>query len=104
MFNFLKKIFGSSSVDYAALMAEGAQIIDVRSKEEFSQGHVDKAKNIPLNTLPGALSKINKSKPVITCCASGMRSAKAKNILMANGFIHVYNGGGWKSLNLKLKG
>jgi len=40
-------------------------------------------------------------KPIITCCASGMRSASAKSILKQNGF-EVYNGGGWTALQHKL--
>jgi phage shock protein E len=104
MLKFLKNLFGGKTVDYASLVASGAQIIDVRSKTEFNQGHIRNAKNISLNVLPTSLSKIDKAKPVITCCASGVRSARAKNILLANGFKEVYNGGGWQSLNRKLKG
>lgn len=103
MINLLKKIFGISSTDFAALVANGAQIIDVRSKDEFKQGHIKGAKNISLPVLQGTLGKIDKSKPVITCCASGVRSAKARTILQGNGFTEVYNGGGWRSLNQKLK-
>ncbi len=103
MLKFIKKLFGSSGTDFATLVANGAQIIDVRTKGEFNQGHIERAKNIALDTLPNHLSMINKSKPVITCCASGVRSGKARNFLLDNGFIEVYNGGGWKSLNNKLK-
>jgi rhodanese-related sulfurtransferase len=45
---------------------------------------------------------LDKSKPVITCCASGMRSASAKSLLLQKGFSEVYNGGGWTSLQNKL--
>jgi rhodanese-related sulfurtransferase len=44
----------------------------------------------------------DKNKPIITCCASGMRSASAKSILVANGFTQVHNGGGWNSLQNKI--
>ncbi|HEY4629318.1 MAG TPA: rhodanese-like domain-containing protein, partial [Flavobacterium sp.] len=40
--------------------------------------------------------------PIITCCASGMRSASAKSILKSSGFTKVYNGGGWSSLKNKI--
>jgi len=66
-------------------------------------GHIRGSVNIPLNTLQQSLSKIKKDKPVITCCASGMRSASAKSILKASGFTEVHNGGGWMSLNNKIK-
>ena len=45
------------------------------------------------------IKKLNK--PVIACCASGMRSSQATSILKKNG-IEVINGGGWKSLQSKL--
>ncbi len=102
MFEFLKKLFGGTSVDYKELVKNGAQIIDVRTPAEFKNGHLKNSKNIPLQNLTQELGKIDKNKPVITCCASGMRSASAKNILKNNGFTEVYNGGGWSSLQSKL--
>lgn len=102
MLEFLKNLFGGTSVDYAELVKNGAQIIDVRTPAEFKNGHIKNAKNIPLQTLNQNLSKINKNKPVITCCASGARSASAKSILQNSGYTEVYNGGGWMSLKSKL--
>lgn len=84
------------------MVKNGAQIIDVRSPGEYTAGHIKGSKNIPLNQINSQLSKINKNKPVITCCASGMRSGSAKTILKNNGFNEVYNGGGWNSLQSKL--
>lgn len=83
-------------------MQNGGQIIDVRTENEFKSGHIKGSKNIPLATIKNNLSKIDKSKPVITCCASGMRSASARSILKSNGFDEVYNGGGWMSLQNKI--
>lgn len=103
MLSALKQLFGGSKVDLAELVKNGAQIIDVRSKEEFSGGKIKGSVNIPLNQLTASLSKIKRDKPVITCCASGMRSASAKNILKSNGYQEVYNGGGWSSLQSKIK-
>lgn len=102
MIGLLKKLFGIKSVDYVALMASGAQIIDVRTKGEFQGGHIKGSVNIPLQSLTAQMSKIKKNKPVITCCASGMRSASAKSILKANGYTEVYNGGSWQSLAYKI--
>ena len=103
MIKFIKSIFASTpKADYKELMKNGAQIIDVRTKEEYQGGHIRSSVNIPLQNLQGNLSKIKKDKPVITCCASGMRSASAKNILKSNGFAEVYNGGGWISLQNKI--
>lgn len=104
MINTIKKLLGlGPTVNFKDLMDRGAQIIDVRTKSEYQGGHIRGSVNIPLNTLQQSLSKIKKDKPVITCCASGMRSASAKSILKANGFTEVHNGGGWMSLNHKIK-
>ena len=77
MLGFLKKLFGGSSVDYKELVKNGAQIIDVRTPAEYNGGHIKGSKNVPLQSLNQNLGKINKNKPVITCCASGARSAAA---------------------------
>jgi rhodanese-related sulfurtransferase len=104
MINTLKKLLGiGPAVDYAALVKQGAIILDVRSKGEYSGGHIRGSVNISVDTLSKNLGKLkDKNKPIITCCASGMRSASAKSILKANGYTEVYNGGGWSSLQNKL--
>lgn len=89
-------------VDFQELVQNGAQIIDVRTKGEFQSGHIKGSKNIPLQSLQQGMKKIDPKKPVITCCASGVRSGSAKRILKANGYIDVHNGGGWMSLDNKL--
>lgn len=101
MFDFIKKLFSGNSTDYKELYTNGAQIIDVRTPAEFSSGHIPSSKNIPLQKLNAELKKLDVKKPIITCCASGMRSKSAKSILEQNGF-QVYNGGGWSSLQNKL--
>jgi phage shock protein E len=97
MFSFLKKIFGER-VNIQELVLNGATIIDVRSREEFQGGHLKSSINIPLDKLTNSLKKLDKNKPIITCCASGMRSASARSLLKSNGFEQVYNGGSWTSL------
>lgn len=103
MVQLLKNILNKGTeVDLKELVQNGAQIIDVRSKEEFQDGHIRNAVNIPLQNLTNSFFKIKKEKPVITCCASGIRSASAKSILKSNGFSNVYDGGGWTSLKHKI--
>lgn len=104
MINTLKKIFGfGPSLNYAELVKEGAIILDVRSRGEYAGGHIKGSVNISVDTLKNNLSQLkNKNNAIITCCASGMRSASAKSILIANGYTKVYNGGGWSSLKNKL--
>ena len=104
MIPFLKKFFGfGPSINYSELVQQGAIILDVRSKAEFAGGHIKGAINIPVNVLNNHLGQLkDKNKTIITCCASGMRSASAKSILKSKGYTNVYNGGGWSSLHSKL--
>lgn len=98
MLAFFKKLFGGKNEELERLIQEGAVIIDVRTPGEFKGGHVKGAINIPLDKLSSSTGKLKKDKPIITCCASGMRSGSAKGMLSAKGF-NVYNGGSWTSLN-----
>ena len=85
-------------VDLGEKIANGAIIIDVRTTGEYAGGHIKGSLNIPLAGLSSQLSKLKKDKPIITCCASGMRSGSAKSMLQANGFNEVYNAGSWYNL------
>lgn len=104
MLQAIKQLLGfGPQADFAQLVKEGAVIIDVRTKHEFQDGHIKGSINVPLNNLSNHYSKLKKDKPIITCCASGVRSAQAVNILKSNGFSEVYNGGGWGSLQNKIR-
>jgi phage shock protein E len=103
MFNTIKNLLGlGPKVDFAELVRHGATIVDVRTKSEYQGGHIKGSLNISLDVLAHNLNKLKKDKPIITCCASGMRSASAKSILKSNGFTAVHNGGGWMSLKNKI--
>ena len=103
MLDAIKNLFGMDKTDYAELVKKGALILDVRSKSEYDGGHIKDSINIPVDQLQKNLSKLkDKDKSIITCCASGMRSASAKSILQNNGYKNVHNGGGWSSLNNKI--
>jgi phage shock protein E len=95
--NFLEMIFGKK-VDLKEIISSGAVILDVRTKGEFQSGHLKNSINIPVGNLEQNIKKLNKNRPIITCCASGSRSASARRILKSNGFEQVYNGGSWYSL------
>jgi rhodanese-related sulfurtransferase len=60
------------------LVKQGAIILDVRSPGEYKQGHIKGSLNTPLNDLSQHITKLKKETTIITCCASGMRSASAK--------------------------
>ncbi len=99
LLNFL---FGNKTNTITDFKDRDAIILDVRTKGEYQQGAIAGSKNIPLQTLNTKIDYIKKlNKPVITCCASGMRSANAASILKRNN-IEATNGGGWQSLQKKL--
>ncbi len=104
MLNFLKNLlgFGKPAANFKDLVSTGAIIIDVRSPQEFSGGNVTGSINIPLDRLSAHIPQLDKSKTIITCCASGMRSGMARTTLLNQGFTEVHNGGGWASLSNKL--
>ena len=67
----------------------GARLVDVRSPEEFAQGHLTGAENVPLDTLRGVLDGWDRSQPVRLYCAVGFRSYLAYRILVQRGFTDV---------------
>ena len=99
----LNLLFGNKGNKVKEFQSNNAIVIDVRTTSEYSQGAIPGSKNIPLQSIQSKIQVIKKyNKPVITCCASGMRSASAASILKANG-IEALNGGGWASLYNKLE-
>jgi rhodanese-related sulfurtransferase len=66
-------------------------ILDVRTPEEFNQGHLEGVVHIPVDELEGRLDELSKDKPIIAYCKSGGRSSKAAGLLIENGFTQVYN-------------
>ncbi len=72
-------------------------VLDVRTKVEFWLGHLPGAVNISVDQLPGALAshpEITPDKRILVYCASGGRSAMAAQVLKAEGFANVVDGGG----------
>lgn len=101
MLSLLKKLFQKNHPPLEQILQNGAVIVDVRTQQEYRQGHIQGSKNIPLNEIKLKVEQIRKwNKPVITVCRSGNRSGMAKGILKAAG-IEVYNGGAWTNLKTK---
>ena len=70
-------------------------IIDVRTPNEYAQGHVPGALNIPLEEIPTRVLELkDMPKPIIAYCKSGNRSNIAAIFLKQQGINEVYNGGG----------
>ncbi|WP_426431036.1 rhodanese-like domain-containing protein [Winogradskyella sp. HB-48] len=90
------------------LELEDAQVVDVRTKKEYDEGHIENSQNIDYNspTFDEDIEKLDKTKPVILYCKGGTRSAKCAGKLKDAGFEKVYDLDGglskWKHTN-KLK-
>ncbi len=69
-----------------------AQIVDVRTQDEFADGHIYQAKNIDWynDDFIKNASVLNKTKPVFVYCLAGVRSAQAAQNMRNNGFTNVY--------------
>lgn len=87
-------------MDIKKLIKENkGSIVDVRSRNEFSAGHVTDSKNIPLNEIPDRLEELRElPSPLILCCASGMRSQHAEEYLKKQK-INCVNAGSWLDIN-----
>lgn len=72
------------------LVAHGAQLVDVRTADEFAAGHIDGAVNIPLADLATRMGEIDSTRPVVVYCASGSRADAAATQLCAAGY-RVYD-------------
>lgn len=66
-------------------------ILDVRTQDEYLSGHIRNAKHIPVAELEGRLGELNTTSKILVYCSLGGRSATASQILVNNGFLHVYN-------------
>lgn len=103
MLNIFKKLLGiGNDENLAKLIKNGAFLVDVRSIQEFADGSVKGALNIPLDKVKSQLSKFKDKQSIIVFCRSGNRSSQAKNILEQNGIKNVTNGGTWQNVNKNL--
>ncbi|MEU5656923.1 rhodanese-like domain-containing protein [Streptomyces sp. NPDC047737] len=83
---------------FAAELADGALVIDVREFDEYATGHAPGALSLPLPTLGAALGELPADGPVYVICASGNRSAWAAEHLAGFGVdaVSVVSGtAGW---------
>lgn len=79
--------------DLAAAQAKGAVIVDVRTDDEWSQGHVPGAIHVPVDQVDPAnntIKTLNKDAPIYFICAAGGRSARAADRMAAAGY-HALN-------------
>ena len=88
---------------------EGIQLVDVRTPNEYNEGHLPNALNIDFldKNFEINIQQLDKTRPVIVYCQRGSRSAKCASQLIANGFVKIYdldNGfSKWKSSGLEVE-
>jgi rhodanese-related sulfurtransferase len=81
-----------------------AQLIDVREPNEFDNGHILGARNIPMTQMKMRLQEIRPDKPVYLYCQSGMRSGRAAQLLYKKGYKDLSHlQGGFKKWTGKVK-
>ena len=74
------------------LVGQGWVLLDVRTPEEFRQGHPEPARNIPVQELPQRLAEVGPpGTRVVVYCQAGGRSARAADILRAHGYPELFD-------------
>src|SRR6266542_1763686 len=79
----------TAGIDAMQAREQGAVLLDVREPEEYVQGHVPGAINIPQAELASRLHEIPRDRPVLIVCQSGMRSVRSAQFLRQAGFQRV---------------
>ncbi|MBL0047017.1 MAG: FAD-dependent oxidoreductase [Bacteroidetes bacterium] len=89
-------------------IGEADVLLDVRTPEEFAQGHIEKAINLPLDELRDKLDSLAKDKNYFIYCQAGLRGYLAQRILVQNDFKRVKNLSGgyrlWKACSVEAHG
>lgn len=90
----------SVSVDeFASVIENGANVLDVRKKSEYDSEHIVSAENAPLDFINDNMSQIDKDKPYYVHCAGGYRSMIFTSILRARGYENLIDvDGGFKAI------
>ncbi len=80
-------------------LKKGAIIIDVRTLQEWNEGHINGSEHIVLNSIPDHIERIKEfQKPIIAVCKSGGRSQSATDFLQQHG-LDIINGGPWGNVS-----
>lgn len=74
------------------MIARGARLIDVRTPQEFAEGRIPGAINVPFEELAAHIADLGpRDGEIIVYCEAGVRSARAASLLREKGFTHVYD-------------
>jgi phage shock protein E len=90
------------STEIKEYLEKEAIVLDVRTLEEWDEGHVEGSKHIVLTVIPLEIEQIKSwGKPIIAVCRSGARSGQAAQFLAQNG-VDIINGGPWQNVAKEL--
>ena len=86
--------YGDVTVEDAKSLIESRPnliILDVRTQEEYDDGHIEGALLIPVSELENRLDELEKNSEILVYCRTGNRSSTAVNILKQNGFTKIFH-------------
>jgi hydroxyacylglutathione hydrolase len=89
------------------LAGEGAPIVDVRERSEYSDGHVPGSRHIPYEQLEQRIGEVPRERMLVVYCASGVRSSLATSIFERHGIAAANLRGGfnaWRNAGLPIEG
>ena len=96
--SLLSKVFSSNENEILDLLKVGALIIDVRNPGEFERVRIEGSLNIPLPQIKEqAQAILDLNRPIVFCCAAGVRSGKATLTMKKKG-LNCANGGSWQAV------
>ncbi|MCB0406251.1 MAG: rhodanese-like domain-containing protein [Bdellovibrionales bacterium] len=100
----MSKLSSEQAKEYLAEREGEVCFVDVRSQDEFKSGYIPQSKCIPLPEISNRLNEFPKDRPILLSCQSGMRSAKARQLLESYGFSDIFEVDGgfsaWKRAGL----
>ncbi|MBS5794070.1 MAG: rhodanese-like domain-containing protein [Clostridiales bacterium] len=72
------------------------KVLDVRTEEEFNEGHIDNAISLPLDQINGKVEEVfkDKNETILVYCRSGVRSKQASQIMVQKGYTNIFEFGG----------
>lgn len=104
MYFYQKKLITTLSEEEFRAGYRKAQLIDIREADEFNNGHILGARNIPLSQIRLRHKELRKDQPIYMYCQSGFRTGRAAQYLKKHGFTDFYQlKGGFKVWTGKIK-
>ena len=87
------KLYEDVNVEQAKKLIDNDEVvvIDVRTQEEFAEGHIPNAMLIPVDEIDNVMEEMDKDASYLMVCRSGNRSSTASELLAKNGFQHIKN-------------